>query len=637
MFDTLWTLSRLYKQMLTAFVDTLLIFISIFGSLFVGISETLDFTNHKQWLLCVVTGLFSIGVFLRLGLYRSFLRFLNIKILITIAISTFLSTVLLISIIYFMALPIPRTVPIIYFSFVFMLCSCFRLLVRFIYCNLKQKKASKVVIYGCGSSGQQLATALEQSTDHKVVAFLDDDSNLTNNIIQGLKVYTPGKLNVLKNKFSIEKVLIAIPSISKHRQQKLIQGISHINIEILSIPGLSDIVNGHAKIHELRPIHIEDLLGREPIPPKKKLIAATITNKSVLVTGAGGSIGSEICSEIIQHQPKQLILLDHSEYNLYAIDKKLAVLKSKYTSSTSIKTFLGSVRDHYRLEEICKTFKIHTIYHTAAYKHVPLVESNITEGVLNNIFGTLTTAEVALKTKVDTFVLISTDKAVRPTNVMGATKRFAELCIQAIADKSNHTSYCMVRFGNVLGSSGSVIPLFEQQIKNKGPLTVTHPNIIRYFMTIKEAAQLVIQAATMCKGGDVFVLDMGKPTKIVDLARKMIQLSGLTIKDSSNPTGDIEIIYTGLRQGEKLYEELLLGSEISKTKHPRIMTSKEVYLPWKELSPYLKRLKHACLENDSQSLKMILTEAPLAYTPKVKTLYEHTSSNKLKQTIQLPI
>jgi FlaA1/EpsC-like NDP-sugar epimerase len=411
-----------------------------------------------------------------------------------------------------------------------------------------------------------------------------------------------------------------MPRENKNRIAKVLSRLENLSIEILSIPGSAELVSGSATIDELHEVSIYDLLGRDSVAPNKELLEADTTSKVVMITGAGGSIGSELCRQIINQRPKKIVLMELSEFALYSINGELQKLASKLDYDLPVIPLLGSVQHKNRLLTIMRTFGVQTIYHAAAYKHVPVVEHNVIEGVRNNIFGTLFVAEAAIEAQVETFVLISTDKAVRPTNVMGTTKRMAELVLQALADKTmkakGKTRFCMVRFGNVLGSSGSVVPLFREQIKNGGPVTVTHPDIIRYFMTIPEASQLVIQAGAMGKGGDVFVLDMGDPVKIADLASKMIRLSGMTVADNMNPDGDIAIEYTGLRPGEKLFEELLIGDDITQTEHRRIISAHETWLSWTELEKILLKLDEACHQFAHEEIRRLMLLAPTGFVPK---------------------
>ena len=434
----------------------------------------------------------------------------------------------------------------------------------------------------------------------------------------GNKIFSPNDISKLVRKYHIKIILLAIPSASRGERKSIIDSLIPLKIKVRTIPDMEDILQGNAKIDELREVKIEDLLGREPVLANKELLQKNIFDKTVMVTGAGGSIGSELCRQIILNHPKTLILFELSEFSLYSIHQELLEVVKRNNLSIKIHPILGNVQDIECLDRVLDHFNVDTIYHAAAYKHVPLVEYNIIEGIRNNIFGTYNVTICAAEHNVKSFVLISTDKAVRPTNTMGASKRMAELCLQALSDqlKNSQTCFSMVRFGNVLGSSGSVIPLFRKQILKGGPITVTHPNIIRYFMTIPEAAQLVIQSGAMAKGGDVFILDMGEPVKIVDLAKNLIQLSGLSVKDENNPKGDIEITYTGLRPGEKLYEELLIGGDnVRKTEHSRIMTAEEYYLPFDQLSSVLVQLEQACKHGDYISIREILLNVPIGFNP----------------------
>ncbi len=472
-----------------------------------------------------------------------------------------------------------------------------------------------VVIYGAGASGRQLLTALIQGDKYYPVAFVDDNRALHKVVIHGVAVYNRASLPLLVQRYDINKILLAMPSISMDKRKEVISSLEDLPCEVLSIPGMVDLVEGNAQIISLKKVSIDDLLGRESVKPDPVLLAKNIHKKVVMVTGAGGSIGSELCRQILKQSPTVLILFEVSEFGLYSIEKELSGIARNENYAVRIIPLLGTVQKINRLETIMRTFGVDTVYHAAAYKHVPLVEYNVVEGVRNNIFGTLYCAQVAIATGVETFILVSTDKAVRPTNTMGATKRMSELVLQALSQESGRTCFSMVRFGNVLGSSGSVVPLFEKQIEHGGPITLTHKDIIRYFMTIPEASQLVIQAGAMAKGGDVFVLDMGDPVKIYDLATRMIKLSGLTIKNETHPDGDIEIKITGLRPGEKLYEELLIGEQVHGTTHPRIMTAREEMLSWAVLSEYIDQLDDACNKFEHDEIRAILLKVPTGFQP----------------------
>ena len=468
-----------------------------------------------------------------------------------------------------------------------------------------------VLIYGAGAAGRQLTIALTQSAEYNPVAFMDDNNELNRQSINGIDVISRDGLEHLIETKNVTEVLLAIPSLTRAKRNEIINYLEPYALLVRSLPGVSEIAQGKVKVADLREVSVKDLLGRDSIVSSKELLSLNITNKVVMVTGAGGSIGRELCRQILYLKPQALILFERSEIALYNIDKELG---NKTMSSTKILPILGSVSNRNRLSQIMKRFDVHTIYHAAAYKHVPMVESNNAEGVSNNIFGTLNCAQVAIDHGVDTFVLISTDKAVRPTNTMGATKRVAELVLQALALKRK-TRFSMVRFGNVLDSSGSVVPLFKEQIKGGGPITVTDPEILRYFMSIPEAVELVIQAGAMGEGGDLFVLDMGEPVRILDLARKMIRLSGLMVKDKLNPGGDIEIKYTGLRPGEKLYEELLIGDNVSETDNPMIMCAKEEMLAWDDLKLILDGLEKAVDSGDQDKLRQLLIKAVPGFKP----------------------
>jgi len=473
--------------------------------------------------------------------------------------------------------------------------------------------AKRVVIYGAGVAGAKLSSVLLGDPDFVPVAFVDDNLSVRGSRINGIRVFNSGELPELIAKHDIERVLLAMPSIQKWRRREILARLAPLGVHIQSLPDLSDIIAGRARIDEVKEVEISDLLGRDPVPPHTALFDTCIRGKSVMVTGAGGSIGSELCRQILPLVPRRLVLFETSEYALYNIDRELREVAKKIGLAVEIVPLLGNAHDRHRVREVLSTFEVHTLYHAAAYKHVPIVEHNIIEGIHNNVIGTWYTAEAAIEAAVDTFVLISTDKAVNPTNVMGATKRLAELVLQALQQRTKVTRFCMVRFGNVLASSGSVVPLFQGQIRQGGPVTVTHPDVIRYFMTITEAAQLVIQAGAMAGGGDVFVLDMGQPVRIDELARRLIGLMGLTVRDASNPRGDIEIKYTGLRAAEKLFEELLIGTNVTGTDHPMIMRAMEHSLSWPRMQQVLDELLIALGTFDCDRALMLLSDAVAEY------------------------
>lgn len=478
-----------------------------------------------------------------------------------------------------------------------------------------RKKREKIIVYGAGAAGAHLIASLHASEKFVPVALVDDDTRLHGERIKGLEVYSSLALGEVISKLGADRVLLALPSATRRRRRQVLERLSEHPVHVQTIPDIGDIISGKARVDDVSDVDVEDLLGRDSVPPKKELIDASTQNKTVLVTGAGGSIGSELCRQILSRSPKRLILLELNEAALYSIDRELTTLCKKSNFETEIYALLGSVHHEDRIREILTTLDVDTIYHAAAYKHVPIVEHNIFEGIHNNVFGTLHTARAAIDCDIETFVLVSTDKAVNPTSVMGATKRMSELILQALNSESSNTKFCMVRFGNVLESSGSVVPLFRDQIRSGGPITVTHRDIIRYFMTIPEAAQLVIQAAALAKGGDVFVLDMGKPVKIHDLAIRMVNLMGLTVRDEANPDGDIDIEYIGLRPAEKLYEELLIGSNVAGTEHPRIMRADEDFLPISALREILDELKFASNELDYDRARNLLLRGVKEYQP----------------------
>lgn len=616
------TTSRLVKQLILILVDLCIIPFSFWAAFALRMSEMVPRLEDFWWIV-VAAPLVSIPVFYTFGLYRSMLRYMGIQVGWSIVKGMATSTLLLSALIFFTQTQgFPRSVFIIYFSFGVLLMGGSRVLMRAYLMTVLRLHNPKeaVIIYGAGSAGVQLATALVNANDSKVVAFIDDDKAIQGNLIHGIKVFKKDKLQALIDKYNIKQVLLAMPSVRKSRRRKLLQSLEKFAVRVRTVPGMEDLVSGKSSVEEIQDVDVLDLLGRDSVPPNENLLKACIENKVVMVTGAGGSIGSELCRQIIKLNPDALVLLEQSEYALYKIEKdlnsQLEQLASRQESRVKLISVLGSVQNKFRLSQSIKACQVNTIYHAAAYKHVPLVEHNIIEGIRNNIFGTCYAAEAALENNVETFILISTDKAVRPTNLMGASKRFAELILQAYSKMRNiNTRFCMVRFGNVLGSSGSVVPLFREQILSGGPVTVTHPDIIRYFMTIPEAAQLVIQASSLGQGGDVFVLDMGEPVKILDLAYRMIRLMGLDVMDEENMDADIEIKFTGLRPGEKLYEELLIGNNVTKTSHPRIQRAEEDSVSLDNLKDYMLQLDKACSHYNCESIIKLMTQVVLEYTP----------------------
>ncbi|EHY9867075.1 polysaccharide biosynthesis protein [Vibrio vulnificus] len=615
----IWSLPRVHKRLISLAIDTLLITFSFFMAIWVRHGEVAVSVSAETLLTLAGTVVVTLITFTKLGLYRAVLRYLTFHALTVVVLGALISALSITTFAYFFNAEVPRTVPVIYMTFLALLCGGARMMVRSLIVQASRKGCERVLIYGAGSTGRQLAIALRNAETYQVKGFIDNDPSLENTIIQGLTVHSSQQISRLVEKQEIEKILLAMPRATRSERKAIIDGLLHLPVEVLTVPDFKDIVNGNATVDELKDVAIEDLLGRDPVEPNLELMKANIHGKVVMVTGAGGSIGSELCRQIVRQKPKTLILFELSEYGLYEIDKELSGMVEAMQLNVEIIPLLGSVQRINRLSATMRAFGVQTVYHAAAYKHVPLVEYNVVEGVRNNVFGTYYSAKAAIEAGVESFVLISTDKAVRPTNVMGTSKRMAELALQALAakenDKVNGTRFCMVRFGNVLGSSGSVIPLFKRQIEEGQAITVTHPDIIRYFMTIPEAAQLVIQAGAMGKGGDVFVLDMGEPVKIVDLAKNLIQLSGLEVKSSDNPNGDIEIKFTGLRPGEKLYEELLIGDNVEGTDHERIMTANEQFLPLEEFNQILENLDRACHEFDHETIREILLETPTGFNP----------------------
>ncbi|WP_057830226.1 polysaccharide biosynthesis protein [Colwellia sp. TT2012] len=608
-------LPRPYKRAISLLIDSVFLFCAFWLAFLMRLESFSPLFNPDYWLIFACVLPLSLLAFVKLGLYRAVFRYMNMQAVSAIVAGSFISAMLFILFSFVFTTWAPRTVPFIFMCLCLIFVGGSRLFVRMLIGHQRWHKKSSVLIYGAGSSGRQLATALTQGPEYHAVAFIDDDSALHGHNIQGLRVYCADEIPELLATNKVEKILLAMPSASRARRKIVLSKIDSLGVQVLTIPGMADIVEGKTKLEEFKDVGVEDLLGRDAVAPKADLMNADIAGKVVMVTGAGGSIGSELCRQIIQLKPTKLVLFDLSEFALYTIDKELNEFKHAHDLTVDIFPLIGSVQRVNRIETVMKSFAVQTVYHTAAYKHVPLVELNVVEGVRNNIFGTYRAARAAINAKVATFVLISTDKAVRPTNIMGTTKRMAELILQALAKTQDSTRFCMVRFGNVLGSSGSVVPLFRKQIRAGGPVTLTHPEITRYFMTIPEAAQLVIQAGAMGKGGDVFVLDMGDSVKIIDLASKIIHLSGYSIKDAQNPEGDIEIKCTGLRPGEKLYEELLIGDNVTGTNHERIMSAQEVMLDWHELEPLLDKLDNACHEFDHELIREILLKAPTGFNP----------------------
>lgn len=643
--EGLLSLPRRYKRLLQVGTDVVLIWLSLWLAFAarLGFDASLLAVEAHSWLLWAAP-LVSIPIFITLGMYRAVIRYLGNDALLTILKTTALAALMLTLVIYMKegSTGVPRSFVLIYWVFSLISIGGLRLAMRQYFMGdwlfagqllnpFARDKSSlpKVAIYGAGQAGNQLLNALRMSKDMQPVAFIDNDPSLYKRAIGGLKVYDPAHIQQMLNDTGAVQILLAIPSVSRARRQEILANLEQYPVHVRTIPGFMDLASGRVQVQDVQEVDIADLLGRDEVAPQPDLFERCIKNQVVMVTGAGGSIGSELCRQIVTSGATTLILYEHSEFNLYHIHHELEERIKREALKLHLVPILGSIRNSKRMQEVMITWQVNTVYHAAAYKHVPMVEHNTVEGILNNVMGTLYTAQAAIVAGVKNFVLISTDKAVRPTNVMGSTKRLAEMVLQALSTEknirlfnkedsleySNNTRFSMVRFGNVLGSSGSVIPLFREQIKRGGPVTVTHPNITRYFMTIPEAAQLVIQAGSMGQGGDVFVLDMGEPVKIAELAEKMITLTGLSVKSERSPNGDIAIEFTGLRPGEKLYEELLIGDNVCATEHPKIMRANETMLPWHELHQHLLHLASLAKTEDCIEIRKTLRELVDGYQP----------------------
>lgn len=610
---------RSVKRIILIMVDSLALIFSLWSAFALRISEWWPASYlYDAWVMFIVTPIVGVLIFTKLGMYRAVLRYMNIKLLQSVAIGVFL----LVLVLYLLSSVfdiwrMPRSVPIIFGLAAWLYLGGSRLILRSYYHWLSGKISNKhlALIYGAGSAGAQLAIYLQAGGEVKPIAFIDDERKLQKNIVCGLRVYTPDSLDRLVSSHNIDSVMLAMLNITNVQRRSILARLSKLSVKILTMPSMSELISGKA-IGDLRAIEIEDLLGREPVAPDHSLIELSIKGKSVCITGAGGSIGSELARQAVSYGASKVVLYEQSELALYEVESELSLFIRNMDLDCQLVPILGSVLDEKRITLAIAKYCVQTVYHAAAYKHVPLVEHNVLQGLQNNSLGTKILASVAQKLNIERFILISTDKAVRPTNIMGATKRLAEIVVQSLAEEnSSSTIFSMVRFGNVLGSSGSVIPLFKKQIEQGGPITVTHPDINRFFMTISEAASLVVQAGSMARGGEVFVLDMGEPMKIVDLAKQMILLSGRTVKDASNPSGDIEVVYSGMRPGEKLYEELLIGNNTTDTKHPKILTANEELASRSELEQALKRIRSAIDSNDSQIARQLLIDIVNDFTP----------------------
>ncbi len=611
-------LPRWAKRLVVFLVDTALCVLTVWLAYYLRLGEFVALSGNLLLATVISIGI-ALPIFIVSGLYRAIFRYSGWPALLTVARDVGIYGLLYASILSVIGIRgVPRTVGIIQPILLLRFVGASRALARVWLGDqyqsiLKQASRPKVLIYGAGSTGRQLVAAMASSHEMQVVGLLDDDDRLHGHLLNGQPVYNPADLDNLAATLNISIVLLAMPSLSRKRRNEILAQIRTARVAVRTLPSVTDLAKGKVSISDLRELDIDDLLGREPVMPNHILMAKNIVGKVVLVTGAGGSIGSELCRQILSVGPSKLLLIEHSEFVLYSIHQEL---EEKFASRDIVLVpLLASIQDSERMREIMSTWHPHTVYHAAAYKHVPMVEHNPAEGIKNNVLGTLRTAQAAAENGVSDFVLISTDKAVRPTNLMGASKRLAEMILQAHSATNPGTKFSVVRFGNVLGSSGSVVPKFRQQIRDGGPITLTHPDITRYFMTISEASQLVIQAGAMAKGGDVFVLNMGQSVKIMDLARRMIELSGLTVKDEQNPDGDIEIEISCLRPGEKLYEELLISDNPKPTSHARIMKAHEEFIPWEELASKLNALQMVLNVNDVGVIRLMMQQLISGYTP----------------------
>jgi FlaA1/EpsC-like NDP-sugar epimerase len=624
--------------------DIILVCVALWMSFLVrlGIEQPLQPLINHPWLFVAAPAV-AIPLFIRFGMYRAVMRYFGNDALVAIVKAVSLSSLILALVVFWYSnhtSMVPRSIIFNYWWLSMVILGGLRLAMRQYFMGdwfnafhraptSDRESGVKVAIYGAGVAGNQLLAALRMGRHMRPVAFIDDDANIADRVISGLQVFSPRHIQRMIDLTGAQEILLALPATSRSRRREILTYLEGFPLHVRSVPNFAALASGQVKVSDIQEVDIADLLGRDAVPAQADLLSRCVTNKCVLVTGAGGSIGSELCRQILALQPSVLIMLDHSEFNLYSISTELDARLLRKGWKTKMLPTLGTVRDQAKLFEVMNSWKVDTVYHAAAYKHVPMVEHNVAEGVRNNIIGTVNTAQAALRAGVANFVLISTDKAVRPTNVMGSTKRISEMVLQALSrevapvlfgdhakiSRVNKTRFTMVRFGNVLGSSGSVIPLFHAQIRKGGPLTVTHPQITRYFMTIPEAAQLVIQAGSMGAGGDVFVLDMGEPVRIAELAEKMIHLSGLSVRSERNPQGDIEIEFTGLRVGEKLFEELLIGDNVEGTGHPMIMCASEDFIPWDVLKGQLSELLNALDADDYDHVRQILCATVSGYAP----------------------
>src|SRR5580704_587010 len=614
--EAILALPREAKRLIMATADAIAIPTALWAALalkFDSLSPLLFERTFAYFLVAIISVLLFFSV---LGLYRAVIRFVGPKAMLTVIAGVSLSVLVLAA--YdrmFAQQQIPLSAFGIYWALALLYVGGSRFVARylFLHTGANAKGAARVAIYGAGNAGARVCSVLLGGPDYEPVAFIDDKKSMQGSSISGIRVYGFESLPKLVREYRIDRILLAMPAATRRRRREILTQLEPLGVRVQSLPNLSDLISGKAQITELCDVDVGDLLGRDPVPPKPRLFGSCIRGKCVLVTGAGGSIGSELCRQIIRLKPTRLVLFEMSELALYNIERELEEVAAHEELTVEVVPLLGNAHHRHRVREVLAAFGVQTVYHAAAYKHVPIVEHNVVEGIHNNVISTWYTAEAALETGVETFVLVSTDKAVNPANVMGATKRLAELVLQALQERTTGTRFCMVRFGNVLASSGSVVPLFQEQIRRGGPVTVTHPDVIRYFMTIPEAAQLVIQAGSMAKGGDVFVLDMGRPVRIDDLARRLVNLMGLTVRDADNPDGDIEIEYTGLRTAEKLFEELLIGTNVAGTDHPMIMRAMEHHMAWPKVEQILNELLVALASFDCHRALSLLSEAVAEY------------------------
>ena len=609
---------RTVKQLVVIGLDVVLAFLATWLAYTLRLDAP-NWPSGAQWWVYLLAPLLAIPIFIRFGLYRAIFRYTGQAALQATGLAILIYGCLLTGILLWKQWPgVPRSLGVLQPLIFLFLVGASRAFARFWLAELGHTAAQgggRLLIYGAGTAGVQTAAALRLSQQYALLGFVDDDPAKVGRSINGVLVYAPADIARVIASQGVTDILLALPSVSRDRRNAILESLRPYPVHVRTLPGMSDLASGKVTVQDFRELDIEDLLGRDPVPPDTSLLAQNLAGKVVLVSGAGGSIGSELTRQIVLQRPSQLLLLDHNEYGLYTIHQELQAICRAADLPVELIPLLGSVRNPQRLQAVCEAYRPATVYHAAAYKHVPMVEDNPGEGILNNVFGTLSLAQAALHSGTRSFVLISTDKAVRPTNVMGASKRMAELVLQALAVLHPATCFSMVRFGNVLGSSGSVVPLFRRQLAEGGPLTVTHAEVTRYFMTIPEAAQLVLQAGAMAVGGDVFVLDMGEPVKIIDLARRMVELSGLRVRDADHPDGDIEITVNGLRPGEKLYEELLIGDNPEPTAHTRIMKAHEDYLAWEDLEQYLHTLQQSAQANDVDAIRAVFSSCVHGYVP----------------------